>query len=170
MGNQYVYSYATDHNVYAIGPESTIKKHPAKSKFVDGFENYASSSILDYLYTVIKNPRYKHIIYDEFREVYYRFVYVGEELDTKQVESRTLEEKAKSLSNLSIIILNKEFKRLGETKLPKDRYNASNYFIAEDGLHLSINNPSNPDMKGRCPTIWVPGIDGKVILFLTTIS
>jgi len=147
LDSQYVYSFATDHNVYTTSRGSKLKKYPAKSKFVNAFENYASSSIPDYLYTVIKNPRYKHIIYDAFREVYYRFVYVGEEVDTKQIGSGTLEEKVKSLSNLSIIILDKGLNKLEETKLPKDRYNASNYFIAEDGLYLSINNPSNPDMR-----------------------
>jgi len=47
----------------------------------------------------------------------------------------------------SILILDEDFKILGVTLFPGERYNPNQFFITEDGLYLSTNNDKNPELR-----------------------
>jgi hypothetical protein len=87
----------------------------------------------------IQNPSYKSIIYDKWRDVYYRFVERGVELkDTKGNFNTWYDKKP------SVIILNSEFEVLGETDLLQSMYRISDAFVGEKGLYIAANNEKNP--------------------------
>ena len=84
--------------------------------------------------------RYGDIIYDPYREVYYRFAYPKTELESdinwrgKAVYGR---------KKFSIIILDKEFKIIGETLFPEAVYNSYVFFVHKDGLYISRDYQMN---------------------------
>ena len=49
--------------------------------------------------------------------------------------------------NFSIIILDKDFKKIGETMFPDYTYNSNIMFIHEDGLYISDSHYLNPEFS-----------------------
>jgi hypothetical protein len=47
----------------------------------------------------------------------------------------------------SIIIIDKNFRKIGELKLPQNKFLVSNAFVAKEGLYISNNHPENPQMQ-----------------------
>ena len=80
-------------------------------------------------------------MYDPFREIYYRFVVIGNDPD-----SRVSPQKAISYSpHFSIILLDKNFKKIGEVTFENNsNYVFTNSFIGLKGLYISNNHPDNP--------------------------
>ena len=78
--------------------------------------------------------RYGDLIYDPYREVYYRFAYPKVSLENdmnwwgKSIFGR---------KKFSVIILNKDFQIIGETLFPEDIYNSFVFFVNKDGLYIS---------------------------------
>ena len=74
------------------------------------------------------------LIYDPYREVYYRFAYPKVSLVNdmnwwgKSIFGRT---------KFSVIILDKDFQIIGETLFPESIYNSYVFFVREDGLYIS---------------------------------
>lgn len=93
-------------------------------------------------------PRYKyllgkdallHVHYDKYREVYYLIIRKRE----KDAEGK---DPYISLQypNGMIVILDKEFRNMGEVHLPSDIYRIHNYFVTPKGLYISEDNVNNP--------------------------
>lgn len=78
--------------------------------------------------------RYGDLIYDPYREVYYRFAYPKVSLENdmnwwgKSIFGR---------KKFSVIILDKDFQIIGETLFPESIYNSYVFFVREDGLYIS---------------------------------
>ena len=78
--------------------------------------------------------RYGDLIYDMYRKVYYRFAYPQVELDDK------INWRGKAVygrKKFSVIILDEQFNRLGETLFPESIYNSYVFFVNKDGLYIS---------------------------------
>lgn len=78
--------------------------------------------------------RYGDLIYDPYREVYYRFAYPKVSLE------KDMNWWGKSIfgcKKFSVIILNKDFQIIGETLFPESIYNSYVFFVREDGLYIS---------------------------------
>ncbi|MDH5598381.1 MAG: DUF4221 domain-containing protein, partial [Cyclobacteriaceae bacterium] len=118
-----------------------------------------STEILsDFYHTKIKKPkdldaptmlRYKleapsffNLAYDPFREYYY--VFVQKSYTPESQDFNHLQKLYRNTPSFSIIILDKEMKKIGEQSLPEFTYLANNFFITEKGLYLSENNEFNP--------------------------
>ncbi|MCZ4238092.1 DUF4221 family protein, partial [Staphylococcus equorum] len=76
-------------------------------------------------------PFYGNLIYDKYRDVYYRFVYPETEV---QPNDNAMDIWQLGRSKFSIMILNKEFEVVGETLFPENTYASNHFFIREDGL------------------------------------
>ncbi|MCH8517105.1 MAG: DUF4221 domain-containing protein, partial [Cyclobacteriaceae bacterium] len=107
----------------------------------DFIEARAYQDVNDYLRDVIQSPQFNRLDYDKFQKVYYRFAYLGEEL-SKEIEPMTQWKRA---SHYSIIILDKDLQKIGETKLPKKTHLMNNYFVNKEGLFLAVDHPDHPD-------------------------
>ena len=83
---------------------------------------------------------YHNLMYDKYRDVYYRIVELPYEL--KVNESVFDDEKNREFS---IIIFDKDFNIIGETKFPGNKYLYKMSFVGRDGLYISENNLANPD-------------------------
>lgn len=133
-GKQLVYSFFADEDILVtpIDKEDT-KRIKVKSQYIDnpsipqkgGQEGPRSN---------LEVARYGNLIYDPYREVYYRFAYPKTELSNdinwwgKAVYGR---------KKFSVIILDKDFNPIGETLFPEAVYNSYVFFVHEDGLYIS---------------------------------
>jgi hypothetical protein len=48
---------------------------------------------------------------------------------------------------ISVIILDKNFKKVGETLLEENLYDFRNWIVTEEGLLICNSNPNNPDIE-----------------------
>ena len=86
-----------------------------------------------------ETPKYWHIMYDKYRNVYYRFAEMPYKLASN--ESPYDEPKGKEFS---VIVLNADFEIIGETKFPGKKYFYKMSFVGREGLYISENNLANP--------------------------
>ena len=87
-----------------------------------------------------ENPLYPRVLYDKYRNVYYRFAEMPYEL--KQNESPFDDPKGREFS---VIVFDKDFNIIGETKFPGNKYFYKMSFVGRDGLYISENNLANPE-------------------------
>ena len=87
-----------------------------------------------------EKPLYTHVMYDRYRNVYYRFAELPYEL--KADESPFEDPKGREFS---VIIFDKDFQIIGETKFPGNKYFYKMSFVGRDGLYISENNLANPE-------------------------
>lgn len=83
----------------------------------------------------LNKPHYGQLIFDKFRNVYYRFVSSG---FTNEISY--------------LIICDNNFKVIGESKLPDKYVCGGNYFIAQDGLYLRYDQDS--DQKDESKIVY----------------
>lgn len=88
-----------------------------------------------------ENPKYGNLYYDNYRHVYYRLAYPGDELPFKENYKDLY---AYGRRKFSIIILDKDFNIIGETLFPEYIYNPTAMFICEDGVYISDSHFKNP--------------------------
>lgn len=92
----------------------------------------------------VKNPRYLSIVYDKYRNCYYRFFKPGYNIKKNEDPELFLEYPYQ----FSIIVLDENLNVKGETLMPPEKYDPFMFFIAPDGLYLALhcNHPEyNPD-------------------------
>ena len=86
---------------------------------------------------------FKNIIYDKYRKVYYRFFQPACEVSPNE----NITDLMKTGKKFSIMILDKDFKVIGETLSPENIYIPVMFFILKDGLYISDNNFQNPEFN-----------------------
>ncbi len=107
------------------------KMRPILKEGVDGFMGIKEA---------VEAASYSHIMYDEYRDIYYRFAEMPCELGPNEYVYN--DAKAREFS---VIIFDKNFRIIGETKFPGNKYFYKMSFIGRDGLYISENNEANPD-------------------------
>jgi hypothetical protein len=144
-GNKFIYSFFADPNVYITKDYAHVEKYYAQSRFIRKIKllKYNSlPSIEKANKDFVTNGFYHNVLYDKYRNLYYRFVKLPDDYDEKD----DLMKLVKYPQNFSIIVLNKDFEVIGETKLPSKMYVFTDAFVAEKGLYLSINHIDNPNL------------------------
>lgn len=117
-----------------------IKKITAKSDYFKKFlsETTEDVSMKTALYNVITNSSYHEIIYDKYRQVYYRIFYPGIDIEN---DSKLLSSKSRYFEKISIIILDKEFNKIGESLFTNSQLGFYSYFVTPKGLNIYSNIP-----------------------------
>lgn len=133
-GKEFIYSFYVSEDVIVTSVDhSEVKKINVKSKYID------SPMVIEEVsergpQLNLELARYGDLIYDPYREVYYRFAYPKTTLEDninwwgKAVYGR---------KKFSVIILNKDFQIIGETLFPESVYNSYVFFVHKDGLYIS---------------------------------
>jgi hypothetical protein len=142
--NQLVFSFHSDHNIYyGVSFDEPLKKKLAKSKYLSQeFEDLPLGSDANarrrYFATT---GHYGNLLYDQFRDVYYRFCYPKKEVE----KDEDLRELVMFPQEFSVMILNSELDVIGETLLGNndDKYATSNVFVGPAGLYISVNHPKS---------------------------
>lgn len=133
-GEEFIYSfYVSEDIVVASVGHSDAKRVKVKSKYLDSpAEEQEVSEKGPQLNLEI--ARYGDLIYDPYRDVYYRFAYPKTTLEDN---IRWWGKFVYGRKKFSVIILDKEFKIIGETLFPESIYNSYVFFVHKDGLYIS---------------------------------
>jgi len=141
-----VYSFFADHQLH-VAEEASMKTKTvaAKSRYLpQDFPTLSRTAVqLEYMTYLFTSPRYEGLLYDTFREVYYRFCFPSIEI-REQEEINQLRAYPK---DFSVMILDKNLTILGETRFKNKHLVPNNVFVAEDGLYISTNHPDNPILE-----------------------
>lgn len=139
-----VYSFFADHNLYvASSAGDELKAVNAKSRFFpETFPTISKTAERkEVSMYVLASPRYEGLIYDPYREVFYRFCFPAIEVESEE----ELEQLRGFPKDFSIMILDRDLKVLGETRFKGYNYVTNNVFVAKEGLYMSVNHPDNYD-------------------------
>jgi hypothetical protein len=144
-GKKFV-SFMGDHRLYFSGQNSQDwQSVEAKSQFLDEQmptipRDVDSRGMSEYAFA---KSRYESLVYDSFRQVFYRFAYPTVLIETDE-ELRALRN---SPSAFVVMVFDEELNLLTETKFEAGTYFPTNFFVSEKGLYISLSHPENPDIK-----------------------
>lgn len=145
-GEKLLYSFDTEDSLITLSSDfSKEKSYIAKSRYIDKVEVRPIKG-MDLNIALKKNCEtagYGNIVYDKYRQVYYRFVYPDVELDKNDINYMDILHWGGK--QFSIIILDKKMNVIGETLFPEYTYNSRLFFICKDGLFLSTTHFKRPD-------------------------
>ena len=79
----------------------------------------------------LEQYQYAGIIYDKYRDLYYRLV-------VRPIFDYDINDESTQNKPLSIIILNKEYNKVGEFDLDTNAYRYRNIFVSKSGLHINV--------------------------------
>ncbi|WP_041779163.1 DUF4221 family protein [Belliella baltica] len=121
-----------------------LKSVNAKSEFAKPLNTSSGDQTVEVQFQEsITQTSYTSILYDPYREVYYRFVLIGRALDDSY-----LEDQFPTLKNdFSIIVLDKDFNILTEKRFPSKIHYPYKSFVGKKGLYLSRTNPFYEDIN-----------------------
>ena len=142
--NRLVCSFLQSDSIMVTDDLSNVKWYNAKSRFLDSTTPYLND-MDDSVNGIVRReeaPKYWHLMYDKYRDVYYRFAEMPCELAKDEDPYSEFAPKAREFS---VIILDKDFRIIGETKFPGNKYFYKMSFVGRDGLYISENNLANPD-------------------------
>lgn len=145
-GTSFVYAFDFQDSIYQLSRDfKTMTRILAKSKYIKEPEGELLSSDVD-IEQMSKRacelPSYGNIVYDPYREVYYRFAFPAVEMGK---ERSYMDIYHSGRKQFSIIILDKELKVIGETLFPEYTYNPYLFFVREDGLYLCASHFKRTD-------------------------
>jgi hypothetical protein len=144
-GKRFVYSFYFDEDIYVASIDhKSVERVKVKSKYINEvnlIDDYGNVTVED----MCENPNYGNMLYDEYREVYYRIAYPKTEIKNGVSMRELMELVEYGRKNFSIIILDKDFNVIGETLFPDYTYNSTAMFIREDGLYISCSHSWNPE-------------------------
>lgn len=142
-GERFIYAFRMSHDLLVTKDHIHSEIIPTKSKYIEELQTEGFSRDLEFdtfQKLASEQASYGNILYDKYRKVYYRFVYPKCSIETMNPEYIFCRKE------FSIMVLDKNFKILGETLFPAGKYVPALFFINENGLYLSTNNTDNPEM------------------------
>lgn len=144
--NAFVYSFFFDEDIQVVSLSGELKQRvKVKSKYIDQIIIPNKQSDLSTLAKdLCEVAFYGNLIYDKYRDVYYRFVYPKTELGP---DENCMDIWQLGRTKFSIVILNKDLEVIGETLFPENTYASNHFFIREDGLYLSTSFIKNPNFS-----------------------
>jgi hypothetical protein len=130
-----VVSLSAYENLLAIGTDGKVYETPAVSELattppvsVSDFNDHEER-----LKMILSSTFYDELLYDKWRNVYYRIAY-----PSREFKKSMLRERVSELNRpFSIILMDSDFKFISETEFEGGRYNPGNIFVGKEGLYLS---------------------------------
>ncbi|MCQ2239864.1 MAG: DUF4221 domain-containing protein [Bacteroidaceae bacterium] len=144
-----VYSFWFSHTLYEYDVNTgAIRKAVAKSRYLPDEKalspfNRLNNRQTDGFDEACEMPYYRHIYYDKYRRVFYRFAYPPNKNDIKL---NFVDYLFVGRNTASIMVLDEDLNVLSETLLPENCFNTSTTFINKDGLWISCNHMLNPGL------------------------
>jgi hypothetical protein len=137
----YSFSGSDSLNISKIGSWSFFNTMLAKSNDISTIESLpaplggVTSEEQFYKYMQTK-PQYAGIWYDKYRKIYYRVA----------LQKDDTIKNAWSAQPFSIIVLDNNFKKVGETKFPAKKYHYLGIMVGKEGLYLPLGNANNEEI------------------------
>lgn len=90
----------------------------------------------------LANDRYELLLHDPYRDVFYRFFYIGVDWEQFNMTVRNL---FSNRPKVGLMILDKNLEILGEHVFQEHEVETWNYFVGPKGLYVSTNNFNRDD-------------------------
>ncbi|MCF8716347.1 DUF4221 family protein [Joostella atrarenae] len=151
---RFIYSFPISHRLYISGINSSdYTKVYAGSNEVGTIESIDKEpenvNRTELLSHIIKTDEYTAILYDKYREVYYRFLLKSIPNAKKSTQFKEKE--------LAVIVMDKEFNYLGETIIGEwKEWNWYNSFVTEEGLNIEFLEKSDIEELYLNLKIFIP--------------
>ena len=140
-GDKFIYSFFYEEDIFITSIDHNIvERVNVKSNYIDRV--VMPNDYNETLKSMCENPNYGNLLYDKYRDVYYRVCYLKTEIDNRENYMELWDFGRKIFS---IIILDKNFNIIGETVFPEYTYNPNLMYIDEKGLYISENHYKNPN-------------------------
>lgn len=144
-GSHFVYSFFFYDSIsWATPDHRTVEAFPAKSRYLNKVEVLRARSSASFRQIVkqqAEQAKYRNILYDPYREVYYRVAFLESELEETDNFIDLVRVGGKQFS---ILILDKDMQVIGETLFPPFTYTPRVAFVREDGLYLCASHFMHP--------------------------
>lgn len=146
-GSSIYLSLFSDHRIHVYNEKKQYSKL-AKSKHLP--EKFASISINDQGQNTMEylaiQPCYLGLIYDKYRDIFYRIAKVTKEQDINVLKKNSQFYAFRPMQ-FSILVLDNQLNLLSETLLPPDKYLHMNCFVLKEGLAISKMHPANSELS-----------------------
>lgn len=143
-GKKFVYLWRYSDKLLVTDDHVSRTEYKLESKYFTSFGKMpVPTDVSSNLRDLLISPGFFNILWDKYRRFYYVFAYPGGDVESDQ----DLMNSWRYLSRFSIIILNENFDKIGETMMPDNRYYIENFFVGKEGLFLSKCNPNNPEFS-----------------------
>jgi hypothetical protein len=144
-GSEFIYSFFFEENIIVASQDhKQVKKISAKSKYIDKIndphEKRPSDAILG-AKRMCEAAFYGSLLYDSYRDVYYRIVYPETEMEANEDYIELWQTGRK---RFSIMILDHDFNVIGETLFPDYLYKSNELFVGKEGLYICDSHVKNP--------------------------
>jgi hypothetical protein len=146
----HVYSFSAESDIYIYDiATKTYTSRPARSQY-DTIDfpclDKKNANSDDRLEHFVYSPQYQNILYDPYRDCYYRVF--AHNLAKKNAEGlyNDMNDKAKSL-----MVFDKDFKLITEWKIPKGKYSLNNIGVGKKGLYIASTRSNFINSKHVLP-------------------
>ncbi|MCF0180569.1 MAG: DUF4221 family protein, partial [Bacteroidales bacterium] len=154
-GENYVYGFFKYDSIIVTPDYKTSKTYSAKSRYLGEIKNPGvpvGREAADLL-KLSTHAGYGNLVYDKYRKVFYRFCHFENDYPGPYTPEYYV-----SYGAFSIMIINSDFRVVGETIFPAKLYAFRVFFVNKDGLWLSENNfqregVSDDILSFRCLTL-----------------
>lgn len=135
----------TDHRLWLISKDqgNLLGYKEGKSTYVNNFHiiNQLSSGDKGIIEN-IESDRYEIMLYDKYRDAFYRFFFVGIDWESYELSPRDL---FANRPKTGVLVLDKNLNIIGEHLFEDHAIENWNYFVGRKGLYVSTNNPNRDD-------------------------
>ncbi|MGJ3235367.1 DUF4221 family protein [Marivirga sp.] len=140
--NHFVYSWPASDSLVVRKPNGKYMKVNAKSKYFDESPYYDNRSLKNgQNISQLESNYYVKVLYDPFRKLYYRLGRIGLNNVGK------MDNPTHYKQEITITILNEDFKIIDDVRLPGNQYLIKDTFIGKEGLYISNHNAFNEDVS-----------------------
>ena len=139
--------YDHEIQVFDMEQEKVTNKVKVKSDHINSlhYVNELPRTHEEALINRLSHDIYGIVLYDKYRDCFYRFFYPGY-TDDEEYPIDKLWMLRNSRPFTGVMVLDKDLNILGEYVFDKFQVHASsNVFVGEEGLYLSLNNKNSPD-------------------------
>ncbi len=145
-GHHFVYSFAYSDELMVVDTQTfDVSYKPGKSRYVSGgirVPTFRNTDMANVERRILESPAYDNILYDNENEVYYRIVYVPQEIE-KDMDLISLIRSGRK--QFSVMVYDENFNVIGEERFPEYAYNPKLIFVYQGSLYISTNHVMSPD-------------------------
>ncbi len=132
-GESFVISTASSNYIQVFDKDKPAKYYLAKSADIDTIMPYATKmpTYIDpkVAEEAVLQPSYRSIIYDPYRNFYYRIARIPPTRDQWMSTKRRI-------GKITVIILDENFQKVGETEIDYKKYDVNGFFMSREGLNF----------------------------------
>ncbi len=136
------YNYLYESNIYQYDPKTlTVTCYGAKvsdgKNLADSISYNTENDLEKWKTHYVENPQFFNIIYDKYRNLYYRFSLKDIPRSNGDYYNTVLDKP------LKLMVFNDKFEVIKELELPMYKYATNTWFVTKDGLFISPTHLKN---------------------------